>query len=278
MENTLPNAVREPSLINQPQPALSAASAQWSGRGQNFLVSWNYAGASGVSIEADSADEIMLMVLNAAISIAGGSKAADAPARSICILPPGKWQLQLEPQATCVVLTSLREGAKTNAVNESAYEPRDARIAPVGEPYKVLKDGSDIRVFSIDSVSASKDKPRLKMLQTATMSINWVEYQGPRNREALSPHSHKSFEQGSLALAGDFMHHLRVEWGENANLWQEDKHAVLNSPSLLVVPVQLIHTTEGVGEGHHLLIDVFSPPRADFIAKGWVFNSGDYAA
>ncbi len=272
MENTPPNAVWQPSLLNKPHPS------QWTGRGQNFAAAWNYAGATGSSTQAESVDEIMLLVLDAAISISGDGKSTDAPARSICILPPGKWQMNLKPNATCVVLKSLREGATAHAVNESAYSPRDARITPVGAPYKALRAGSDIRIFSIDSVSASKDKPRLKMLQTATMSINWVEYEGPRDREALSPHSHKSFEQGSLALAGDFTHHLRVEWGENANLWQEDTHAVLNSPSLLVVPVQLIHTTEGVGEGRHLLIDIFSPPRADFIAKGWVANSGDYEA
>jgi hypothetical protein len=46
----------------------------------------------------------------------------------------------------------------------------------------------------------------------------------------------------------------------------------------MVVPVHTIHTSAGVGPGHHLLIDVFSPPRADFIAKGWVANSADYAA
>ena len=267
-----PNAVRQPSLLNKPHPS------QWTGRGQNFAATWIYAGSEGSRTHVESADEIMLLVQDAAIRISGNGKAADAPARSICILPAGQWDVSLEPKATCVVLTSLREGATAHAINESAYAPRDTRIAPVGTPYKVLRAGSEIRIFSIDSVSASKDKPRLKMLQTATMSINWVEYEGPRDREALSPHSHKSFEQGSLALAGDFTHHLRVEWGENANLWQEDKHAVLNSPSLLVVPVQLIHTTEGVGEGRHLLIDIFSPPRADFIAKGWVANSGDYEA
>lgn len=46
---------------------------------------------------------------------------------------------------------------------------------------------------------------------------------------------------------------------------------------MMTVPVQLIHTTEGVGDGRHLLIDVFSPPRHDFIGKGWVANAADYA-
>jgi hypothetical protein len=43
-----------------------------------------------------------------------------------------------------------------------------------------------------------------------------------------------------------------------------------------VIPVHLVHTTEGIGDERHLLIDVFSPPRRDFIAKGWVANARDY--
>jgi len=31
-----------------------------------------------------------------------------------------------------------------------------------------------------------------------------------------------------------------------------------------------------VGPGHHLLIDVFAPPRRDFISKGWMLNAREY--
>ena len=47
---------------------------------------------------------------------------------------------------------------------------------------------------------------------------------------------------------------------------------------MLVIPGELVHTTEGVGSERHLLIDVFAPPRRDFIGKGWVANSKDYEA
>jgi hypothetical protein len=43
-----------------------------------------------------------------------------------------------------------------------------------------------------------------------------------------------------------------------------------------VVPPELIHTTEGVNGGHHLLIDIFAPPRRDFIAKSWMLNASAY--
>lgn len=279
MKTSAPTAVQQPSLLNMPQPPDAArGNAHWTGRGQNFAASWHRAGPGGANAQVTSGDEVMLIVLDGTVTIKGGDNQAQAQNRSICILPPNAWQLALNPGVTCVVLTSLREGATSGAVNESAYADRDPRIVPVGTPWRALRAGTDIRTFSIDSVSASKDKPRLKMLQTATLSINWVEYDGPRDRHALSPHSHSAFEQGSLALAGDFVHHLRVEWGEDADAWRDDQHAQLGSPSLMVVPVHMIHTSEGVGPGRHLLIDVFSPPRADFIAKGWVANSADYAA
>ncbi|MBX9651478.1 MAG: hypothetical protein K2X57_30935, partial [Xanthobacteraceae bacterium] len=82
----------------------------------------------------------------------------------------------------------------------------------------------------------------------------------------------------SLTISGDFQHHLRVEWGKDANLWRDDVHAAVGSPSVTIIPPQLIHTTEGVNGGHHLLIDIFSPPRRDFIARNWVANSSEYIA
>ncbi len=274
------NAVRLPSLLDLALPAHEAPSAEyhWTGRGQNFAAAWHRAGPAACRVATRSADEVMLLVLDAPVHITGASQRAEAAPRAICILPPGEWQLELQAGATCVVLSSLREGEQAEALNEAAYAVPDARIVSVGEGYRPLKDADAIRVFSIDDVSASKDKPRLKMLQTATLSINWVEYDGPRDRHALSPHAHTQFEQGSLALAGEFVHHLRVEWGEDADAWRDDQHAHLGSPSLMVVPVRTIHTSEGVGPGRHLLIDVFSPPRADFIAKGWVANADQYAA
>jgi hypothetical protein len=178
-----------------------------------------------------------------------------------------------------IIVSSRRTDlAGRGALNEADYAQPDPRITPAGEPFRRLRNAASIEVIAIDELRAPADNPRLKMLQSESISINWVEYDGPRDRSKLSPHSHKSLEQGSLALEGDFVHHLRVEWKPDATHWRDDLHAHLPSPSLMVVPVNLIHTSEGVGEGHHLLIDVFSPPRRDFIAKGWVLNSKDYEA
>jgi hypothetical protein len=120
--------------------------------------------------------------------------------------------------------------------------------------------------------------PRAKLFQTETMSINWVEYLGPRDRTKLSPHFHTDIEQASLAIEGEFTHHYRTTWTIDANKWRPDEHILAAPGTIALIPPPIIHTSEGVGPSRHILIDVFSPPRADFIAKGQILNSGDYGA
>jgi hypothetical protein len=52
-----------------------------------------------------------------------------------------------------------------------------------------------------------------------------VDYDGPRATAQRSAHIRTGdFEQGSLAVAGEFVYHLRGEWGKNTNEWREDEH------------------------------------------------------
>src|SRR5690606_481391 len=89
--------------------------------------------------------------------------------------------------SVCVVLASQRSDlARRRVLNTSSYDPPDARIAPTGRPLRRKRALDGIEVLPITAIMASKDKPRLKMLQTETLSINIVEYEGPRNRAELS--------------------------------------------------------------------------------------------
>lgn len=149
------------------------------------------------------------------------------------------------------------------------------RALPGATAWRRLRPGP--AVYAMDTLPPPPDNPRLKMLQTDKMSLNWVRYDGPRDRRRLSPHLHADFPQAGLALEGDFVHHLRTPWGPDSNMWREDVHHHAASPSLIDIPAGIEHTSEGNGGGWHLLVDLFQPPRADYIAKGWVLNSSDYA-
>ena len=281
MTTTTDDTVREPALIEfEKVPAQSQAGARRRlARSQNFQIELIDAQADAGPVEWASEHETMLLLPDAGAVVTCGSMKAVAAARSVCIVPAGACSVAPAGAGKIIILSSQRsDPAGRGALNESHYVIPDPRITPVGEPFRRLRNAGSIEVMAIDQLRAPADNPRLKILQSESISINWVEYDGARDRGKLSPHSHKSLEQGSLALAGGFVHHLRVEWKPDATRWRDDLHAHLPSPSLMVVPVGLIHTSEGVGEGHHLLIDVFSPPRRDFIAKGWVLNSKDYAA
>lgn len=279
--STRPFAVRERSFASFGlAPPHASAGRRALMRGQNFCVEWVEARAAGSRCVFESEHESMLISAATALVVQhDGGNRVDVPSHSVTIVPPGRHTVLARAGGEYVLLASHRADiAGRDVVNGAAYAIPDPRIVPAGRPWRRREPLHKAQVLAIDEIRAAADKPRLKMVQTETLSVNVVEYRGGRDRTTLSPHSHAEFEQGSLALAGDFVHHLRVPWGPNANLWREDEHLAAPSPSMLVVPVELIHTTEGVGDGHHLLIDVFSPPRHDFIAKGWVFNSNSYVA
>ncbi len=265
-------------------PLVHGGTRSWLARSQNFFVEWAEASHTDALTEFASHQETMVLVFGATASLSSeGGATAQAQPRSVCILPPGRSSVRLGAGGSCAVLDTDRTdlGARA-ALNEAHFLTPDPRIEAAAPAFRrksaaqSTSQAASIQVIPIDSFSAPASNPRLKMLQSATLSINWVEYDGLRDRRMLSPHSHTNLEQGSLAVAGHFVHHLREAWGKNANLWREDRHIELAPPSLMVVPVNLIHTSEGVRSEHHLLIDIFSPPRRDFIAKGWVQNAGDY--
>jgi hypothetical protein len=246
-------------------------------RTQRFTVERISAGETGTPAAFASTTEILLLLPDAPASIEG-TFSATAPARTIAILPAGEYSLSLSsPGEAYVLATDRTDGAASDPINAASYDAEDERVRPVGPPYAGATPNGGIRVYAIEDITIPPDNGRLRFLQSETMSINWVEYSGTRGRNALSPHAHRDFEQASLALAGDFIHHLRTPWGRNADLWREDQHVQAGAGTMLVIPPEIIHTSEGVGDGLHILVDIFAPPREDFIERRWIHNAADYA-
>jgi len=266
--------VRAPVVLDFPD-GKSAGESRWLARARNFTIDFAL-GSAGTVLDVAVGTESFALLPDAATTLAGEGGSWSVAKNSVVILPAGRWRLSLEGLGQVAVLSTSNARPASSAINAAAFEAPDDEVAPVTSAWRRKQPLRAPQIFDMSQLQAPKDNPRLKMLQTETMSINWVDYEGERDRSTLSPHLHKDLEQGSLALAGSFLHHLRVEWGKDADLWQDDRHALVGSPSLLVVPVRMIHTTEGTGGGRHLLVDVFSPARADFVAKGWMLNAEDF--
>ncbi|MDY6949502.1 MAG: hypothetical protein SXG53_27785 [Pseudomonadota bacterium] len=240
---------------------------------QNFSVQW----CEGESIHPIESDAEVIVFTFAEATVVAVDGEVEIPANAVAILPPGRHVLQIAGRGDVVVLATDRKDVSRDAAVNRSEVVLDDRVAPIGRPFIRRGAMNKVLVYEMDALTApSGANQRLKILQSSTMSVNYVEYSGARSRDALSPHSHSSFEQATLAVKGRYIHHLREEWGANADLWRDDVHMEVDEATLLIIPPLVIHTTEGVGAGKHILIDIFAPPRRDFIAKGWVINAGDY--
>lgn len=243
-------------------------------RGQNFSVER----LSGAGTHAFASGTEIIILLPETGATLSGDRSAHLPGHAIAILPAGAYAVQASGQGAIFILATDRsDGESATALNANEYRSPDPRVSVVA-PYVRTAFQEEIRIHRVEDVTIPPDNGRLRFLQSETMSLNWVEYDGARDRSGLSPHAHSDAEQASLAISGAFIHHLRTPWGRDAGIWQEDQHLAAGPSSILIVPPEIIHTTEGNGTGRHVLIDVFAPPRADFIAKNWVFNAGEYAA
>lgn len=246
-------------------------------RGQNFTLR-RFGPAPEAKGSICSADETLVIFSGAGGTVETAEEVLRVPPRSLVIAPPGTTVVETDGPAAAYALTTGAAADAERALNAGDYRVADPRVRPVGAvPGASGICAPGLRLYPVDKIPFPAGNARLKFLRTATMSINWVEYDGPRPRSQLSPHAHEDFEQGSLAISGAFVHHIRTPWGRDADEWREDAHIEASDDSLLIIPPTLIHTTEGVGDGPHVLIDIFAPAREDFLAKGWVHNAGDYA-
>lgn len=237
-------------------------------RAQNFTVEW--IGRPGHSAVAESASETILLLAGGAARIDDGTGEIELEGSTAAIAPPGQLTATLISGGPLLLLATDRTDLKGGG------DPRDDRVAPIGTPFSRRQPLDQVLVLPFDSIPDPSDNPRIRFLQSATMSVNIVRYEGPRDAASLSPHAHKDIEQGTLAISGRYVHHLRKPWGKNMADWREDEHVEAGAATMLLIPPELVHTTQGVGEGAHLLIDIFAPPRRDFIAKGWMANATDY--
>lgn len=244
-------------------------------RATNFVVEWM--GSSSGQRSITSASEFLIVLHEAQARISGPYGERMLPPGSVAIAPAGTHLVQAGGAGSVVVLASDRPDMSRNeAINPGSKA--NPLVAPIARPFRRKGPLSEPQVIRLKDIPFPLGNPRMKFVQSETMSLNLVDYAGPRDRSALSPHEHADIEQGTLALEGAFVHHLRKAWGRDADEWVADAHVQAGPPSVLLIPPRVIHTTEGVGEGRHVLLDIFAPPRNDFREKGWVWNAAEYVS
>ena len=249
----------------------------WYVRGQNFVAVVSWAADGEVLREPAAPDEHAILVVDGTtvdVTADGDSVTATGPA--LVIAPSGDVEVTVRAAGYVVRVFSARGDVVAKAVNRSTYAVANTGVAPL--PSAPAKGPGGLRVIPLADVPEVPGRPG-RIYRTDSLMINWFAPQdGPRDTDALSPHVHDDFEQASITLDGDHVHHIRRPWTRRMRDWRPDEHVQITSPSVTLIPPGNVHTTRAVGHGRHQLIDVFAPPRTDFIERGWVRNQAEYAA
>lgn len=279
------SVISQTGLVAEPQEARFYASApqiddatgkSWLHRGHNFLVAYTLAEKGAAFDRKAQQDEYCVLLPKAGAEITWNGETVSVPGYSIAFVPPGDSTVTVPDGGEFVRLFSTQNADLAETCgNARGYDIPRSHI-PAFAPWPEPAGGWAVRSYSLDVPPEAGRFGRI--FRCTTLMVNVLDpFDGPRDASKMSPHHHDDFEQGSLALTGDFTHYLRWTWTSDMADWRDDQALEMGSPSMLVIPPPVIHTTRATGDGSNWLIDIFSPPREDFSMKpGWVLNADDY--
>jgi quercetin dioxygenase-like cupin family protein len=252
-------------------------SKTWISRSSTMIISWTDAKKGDVFPRANQIDEyaVLMYSYSAPVKVTAGDASVEVGEEAFVVIPPGDSAIEaLEDGPIIRILSVLSEDLVEISLNRDAYLEPDVRHAPL-VPWPDPVGGFKLRVYPLALTPITPGRFG-RIYRTTTMMVNFLaEEPKPRDKYKLSPHFHDDFEQVSMAVKGEFYHHIRYPWGPDSTQWREDEHGLVETPSICIIPPPTVHTTQGVGP-HQQLLDIFSPPREDFSAQGWVLNADDY--
>jgi hypothetical protein len=245
----------------------------WYARAQNFLVGYSTL-ESGAALQASRSEyEHVIGLVEGTISIESESGGREAAADAIAIVPPGASRLEALTDAVLFrIFAPPAQELASQCLNWSSYAtPRD-NVAPF-DLWPPPVEGYKLRVYQY----ADMPSEARKIFRSRNIMVNWEGHPGgpQRDLKRFTPHNHEDFEQGSLELWGSYVHHLRYPWEADSTAWRDDQRLPVRPPGLTIMPVNVIHTSQGMAE-RNCLADIFAPPRLDFSLAGYVYNADEY--
>jgi hypothetical protein len=261
----------------------------WWMRGQNFVSAYSQARKGARFVREIQPDEYMLYLPDdASATITAGGTSALAPGNSLSIIPPGASEVRMEADGQAIfIFSSKAKDLVDRCFNKDAYATPDPLVTLL-KPWPDPLGGYKLRVYALADYPAtaypslkrwthdSSDTRFGRYFRTTGLMVHLHQRVAARDQGKTLPHAQLDYEQAALCLTGERIHHVRTPWGPDVAKWREDEHVTLDSPSFLVFPPGLIHTTTTVSEGAKW-VDIFSPPRADISARpGWVRNEAEY--
>ncbi len=250
----------------------------WYGRGQNFILSYTEADAGVTLAREGQIDEYMAFFPqeHTRVDIETDKGSAKDVCYKLAIIPPGNSAITTTVGGWILRLfTTLSPDLAAKCYNSATYDKPHPNIPPF-QPWPEPSAGFKLRLYPI---APPAEPGRFGVLYRSTnLMINLFPISTtPSDPNKVSPHHHDDFEQCSLTLHGDYMHHIRWPWTVNKAIWREDAHLRCSAPSMTVIPPPATHTSKALPEPPCQLIDIFSPPRVDFSQRpGWVLNADEY--
>ena len=265
--------------VDPPDEEHQQGSRTWWTRTQALVVA-HTAAQTGDTLNVDdvTGEHVALVLEGAAVDVRHdlGEVSVDEPA--VVVIPPGRSAIAIRAPGTIVRLIAVPTAPSlaTRCRNAADHDEPDPNVTPF-VAWPDPPGGPAVRTYPLAAYPLQPDRFG-RIFRCSTVMVNVLpEAAGPRDPSQLSPHSHDDFEQVSLQLRGDYVHHMRVPWTPDATTWRDDEHHHTRAPAVVVIPPPMIHTSQGVGDGQHWLVDVFAPPRRDFSDRpGWVLNADEY--
>ncbi len=244
-------------------------------RAANFVVAYTRVEAGTVLERRGHADEHLAFLYDAGADVSAGAEGLQADAGTLVILPPGDSRIVARGTGQIArVFTARNQDLAEAAVNATTYAERPPAVAALGSaPVPV----GGHRLMAHRLADHPVDQGGFRVFRSGSLMINLFGARtARRDPTALTPHWHDDLEQASLVLEGAWIHHLRYPWVPDMSSWRPDEHIRCGAPSVTIIPAGVEHTSQDLGEGTSLLVDVFGPPRQDFIERGLVLNQADY--